>query len=95
MVCPCCGGGGWWYWVAMVVVGGTVLQWWRLAVLGCDGRLLLLLLGIEKWVREGLIKQERGERKKYKIIYRRVTQADVDALIVTANSKNIHEQNVI
>ena len=62
MVCPCCGGGGWWYWVAMVVVGGTVLQWWWLAVLGCDGR-LLLLLGIEKWVREGLIKQERGERK--------------------------------
>ena len=46
----------------MVVVGGTVLQWWWLAVLGCDGR-LLLLLGIEKWVREGLIKQERGERK--------------------------------
>ena len=96
MVCPCCGGGGWRYWVAMVVVGGTVLQWWWLAVLGCDGRLLLLLLlGIEKWVREGLIKQERGERKKYKIIYRRVTQADVDALIVTANSKNIHEQNAI
>ena len=96
MVCPCCGGGGWWYWVAMVVVGGTVLQWWWLAVLGCDGRLLLLLLlGIEEWVREGLIKQERGERKKYKIIYRRVTQADVDALIVTANSKNIHEQNAI
>ena len=80
----------------MVVVGGTVLQWWWLAVLGCDGRLLLLLLlGIEKWVREGLIKQERGERKKYKIIYRRVTQTDVDALIVTANSKNIHEQNAI
>ena len=40
----------------------------------CDGRLLLLLLlGIEKWVREGLIKQERGERKKYKIINRRGT----------------------
>ena len=58
----------------MVVVGGTVLQWWWLAVLGCcDGQLLLLLLGIEEWVREGLIKQERGERKKYKIIYRRVT----------------------
>ena len=96
MVCPCCGGGGWWYWVAMVVVGGTVLQWWWLAVLGCcDGQLLLLLLGIEEWVREGLIKQERGERKKYKIIYRRVAQADVDALIVTANNKNIHEQNAI
>ena len=81
----------------MVVVGGTVLQWWWLAVLGCcDGQLLLLLLlGIEEWVREGLIKQERGERKKYKIIYRRITQADVDALIVTANSKNIHEQNAI
>ena len=45
----------------VVVVGGTGLQWWWLAVLGCcDGR-LLLLLGIEEWVREGLIKQERGE----------------------------------
>ena len=81
----------------MVVVGDTRLQWWWLVVLGCcDGQLLLLLLlGIEEWVREGLIKQERGERKKYKIIYRRVTQTDVDALIVTANSKNIHEQNAI
>ena len=82
----------------MVVVGGTRLQWWWLAVLGCcDGRLLLLLLllGVEEWVRESLTRQERGERKKYKIIYRRVTQADVDALIVTANSKNIHEQNAI
>ena len=51
----------------MVVVGGTVLQWWWLAVLGCcDGRLLLLLLGIDEWVREGLIRQERGERKNIK-----------------------------
>ena len=50
----------------MVVVGGTVLQWWCLAVLGCcDGR-LLLLLGIDEWVREGLIRQERGERKNIK-----------------------------
>ena len=64
MVCLCCCGGGWRYCVAMVD------RWW-LAVLGCcDGR-LLLLLGIEEWVREGLIRQERGERKKYKIIYRR------------------------
>ena len=43
----------------------------------CDGRLLLLLLllllGIEEWVREGLIRQERGEKKIYKIIYRRIT----------------------
>ena len=51
----------------MVVVGGTVLQWWGLVVPGCcDGRLhlllLLLLLGIEEWVREGRIRQERGEK---------------------------------
>ena len=73
MVCPCCcGGGGWRYWVAVVVVGSTVLQWWWLAVLGCCNS-RLLLLGIKEWVREGLIRQERGERKIYKIIYRRAT----------------------
>ena len=39
----------------------------------CDGRLLLLLLlGIEEWVRETLTRQERGKRKKYKMINRRV-----------------------
>ena len=32
----------------------------------CDGRLLLLLLlhGVEEWVRESLTRQEREERKK-------------------------------
>ena len=48
-----------------------MLQWKWLAVLGCcDGRLLflLLLLGIEEWVRESLTRQGRGERKK--IIYK-------------------------
>ena len=62
--------------VVVVVIGGTGLQWWWLAVLGyCDGQflLLLLLLGIEEWVRESLTRQERGERKKYKIIDRRAT----------------------
>ena len=63
--------------VVVVEVSGTGLQWWWLAMLSCfDGRLLLLLLlllGIEEWVREGLIRQKKGERKKYKIIYRRDT----------------------
>ena len=36
---------------------------------------LLLLLGIEEWVRESLTRQERRERKKYKIIDRRATVA--------------------
>ena len=52
-----------------------MLQWKWLAVLGCcDGWLLflLLLLGIEEWVRETLTRQERGKRKKYKMINRRV-----------------------
>ena len=38
-------------------------------------QLLLLLLGIEEWVRESLTRQERRERKKYKIIDRRATVA--------------------
>ena len=44
-------------------------------MVSCDGQLLLLLLllGIEEWVRENLTRQGRAERKKYKIIDRRVT----------------------
>ena len=56
----------------------------------CDGRLLLLLLlllGIEEWVREGLIRQERGERKKYKNIYRRAT-VTVQIYTVTVAHEN-------
>ena len=55
------------FWVEkMVILGESIVS---------ASLQLLLLLGIEEWVRESLTRQERRERKKYKIIDRRATVA--------------------
>ena len=52
---------------------GWLWWWWWWWLVSCDGwLLLLLLLGNEKCVRKSLTRQGKGERKKHKIIDRRV-----------------------
>ena len=61
-------------------------------MVSCDGR-LLLPLGIEEWVRGSLTRQGRGEKKKHKIIDRRVTvTVHICTVIITIVHKciNLH-----